>query len=43
MNEHEKNREVKKPESKFKPSYKPEEHIDGKMKKFTIKKPSDIS
>ncbi|MBA7606857.1 hypothetical protein ES703_14008 [subsurface metagenome] len=32
-----------KKEPKFKPDYKPEEDVDGKMKKFTIKKPSDIS
>jgi len=41
MNEHEKTREAKKPVPKFKPSYKPEEDVDGKMKKFTIKKPDD--
>ena len=34
----EKKREAKK---EFKPDYKPEENIDGKMKKFTIKKTSE--
>ena len=34
----EKKREAKK---EFKPDYKPEENIDGKMKKFTIKTPSE--
>jgi len=36
LDEHEKTHEVKKPEPKFKPSYNPEEDVDGKMKKFTI-------
>lgn len=42
-NEREKNIEVKKQEPKFKPIYNPEEDVDGKIKKFTIKKPSDFS
>jgi len=39
LDEYENTREVKKPD-KFKPSYKPEEDVDGKMKKFTIKNES---
>jgi len=43
MNEREKNREDKKPESIFKPSYKPEEQIEGKLKKFTIERGQEPS
>ena len=43
MNEYEKTCEVKKSEPKFKPSYNPEEDVDGKMKKFTIQKHREYS